>query len=38
MVPACIDTFWIMGILCLLALGLLFLVKKNKPWRAAMAD
>jgi DHA2 family multidrug resistance protein len=36
-VLAYIDTFWIMGALCLLAIGLLFFAKKNKPGSAAMA-
>ena len=36
-VLAYIDTFWIMGVLCLLAIGLLFFAKKNKPGSAAMA-
>jgi MFS transporter, DHA2 family, multidrug resistance protein len=36
-VLAYIDTFWIMGTLCLLAIGLLFLARKNKPGAGAMA-
>jgi DHA2 family multidrug resistance protein len=36
-VLAYIDTFWVMGALCLLAIGLLFFAKKNKPGSAAMA-
>ena len=36
-VLAYIDTFWIMGILCLLAIGLLFLAKGNKPGSSAIA-
>jgi hypothetical protein len=36
-VLAYIDVFWIMGTLCLLAIGLLFFAKKNKPGRPAMA-
>jgi DHA2 family multidrug resistance protein len=36
-VLAYIDTFWIMGALCLLAIGLLFFAKKNRPGSAAMA-
>jgi DHA2 family multidrug resistance protein len=36
-VLAYVDTFWIMGILSLLALGLLFLAKKNKPGTGVMA-
>nr|AEQ20302.1 drug resistance transporter [uncultured bacterium CSLG7] len=36
-VLAYIDTFWIMGALCVLAIGLLFFAKKNKPGSAAMA-
>jgi hypothetical protein len=35
-VLAYIDTFWIMGTLCFLAMGLLFLAKKTKPGQAAM--
>ncbi|MGH9646722.1 MAG: DHA2 family efflux MFS transporter permease subunit, partial [Bryobacteraceae bacterium] len=34
---AYIDAFWIMGALCLLAIGLLFFAKKNKPGSGAMA-
>jgi DHA2 family multidrug resistance protein len=33
-VLAYIDVFWIMGTLCLLAMGLLFLAKKSKPGAA----
>jgi len=36
-VLAYIDTLWIMGALCLLAIGLLFFARKNKPGSAAMA-
>lgn len=36
-VLAYIDTFWVMGGLCFLAIGLLFFAKKNKPGAAAMA-
>jgi DHA2 family multidrug resistance protein len=36
-VLAYIDTFWIMGSLCLLAVGLLFFARKNKPGAGAMA-
>jgi MFS transporter, DHA2 family, multidrug resistance protein len=36
-VLAYIDTFWIMGMLCLLAIGLLFFAKKNNPGSEAMA-
>jgi DHA2 family multidrug resistance protein len=32
-----IDTFWIMGTLCLLAILLLFFAKRTKPGQAAMA-
>jgi DHA2 family multidrug resistance protein len=35
-VLAYIDTFWIMGTVCLLAMGLLFLAKETKPGQAAM--
>jgi DHA2 family multidrug resistance protein len=35
-VLAYIDTFWIMGVVCLLAIGLLFFAKKNKPGSASM--
>ena len=36
-VLAYIDTFWIMGTICLLAIGLLFFARKNKPGAGAMA-
>ena len=36
-VLAYIDAFWMMGVLCLLAIGLLFFAKKTKPGQAAMA-
>ena len=36
-VLAYIDIFWIMGALCLLAIGLVFFAKKVKPGKAAMA-
>jgi DHA2 family multidrug resistance protein len=36
-VLAYIDTFWILGAVCLFAILLLFFAKKNKPGAAAMA-
>jgi hypothetical protein len=36
-VLAYIDVFWIMGTLCLLAMGLLFFAKKSKPGQAPAA-
>jgi DHA2 family multidrug resistance protein len=36
-VLAYIDTFWIMGTLCLLAIGLLFFAKRIKPGQAVAA-
>ncbi len=36
-VLAYIDTFWIMGGVCLLAISLILLVKKTKPGQGAMA-
>lgn len=36
-VLAYIDVCWMMGVLCLLAIGLLFFAEKAKPGRAAMA-
>jgi DHA2 family multidrug resistance protein len=36
-VLAYIDIFWIMAVVCILATGLLFFVKKNKPGQAAAA-
>ena len=33
---AYIDAFWMMGTVCLLAIGILFLAKKTKPSQAAM--
>ncbi|HLG99017.1 MAG TPA: DHA2 family efflux MFS transporter permease subunit [Bryobacteraceae bacterium] len=35
-VLAYIDAFWIMGTVCLLAIGVLFFAKKTKPGQAAM--
>ena len=35
-VLAYIDAFWILGALCVLAVGLLFLARKTKPGQAAM--
>ena len=34
---AYIDTFWILGAICLAAILLLFFAKKNKPGQASMA-
>jgi DHA2 family multidrug resistance protein len=36
-VLAYVDTFWIMGTLCLIGVVFLFFLKKNKPGKAAMA-
>lgn len=35
-VLAYIDVFWIMGTVCLLAIGILWFAKKTKPGQAAM--
>ncbi len=36
-VLAYVDTFWIMGVVCLVAISLLFLAKKAKPGQTAVA-